>query len=379
MVPLSEDLMNRSCNFAIMNDVVRKIGLLCAIALVVFTAKAQDSWPSPEVQQMDRHAQDYVAMGNYKDAIVTYKQAIILAPDKFVLYKGLGKALYLAGSYGEAVEVLNPFMDKSEADEEFYDLLGASWAAQKDAKRTKATLNKGLERYPSSGLLYYDLGHLYDLEKKPQDALDAWVVGIKKDPAYPKNYHDAALMYLNGDDVMQGLLYGEIYLNIALDTVGAEAMKKKLFAGYKTMFDDIATRSTTKLGEMDQPAKSFMDAVEKTYLSLTPVVSDGVTTENLTMVRARFLMDWADKYAGTYPYSLFAYQNYLLRNGLFDIYNEWLFGKAESVTEYNAWTQFHSGEMDIFLEKKAAHGLTPASTAVYNDAGMDGEVKHRKR
>ncbi len=375
LVPLSEDLMNCSCNFAIMNDVVRKIWFQCIIALVVFTARAQDNWPSPEVQQMYLHAQEYVAMGNYKDAIVTYKQVILLAPEKFVLYKGLGKALYLAGSYSKATEALKPFMDKPEADEEFYDLLGASRAAQKDAKGAKVALKKGLGRYPSSGLLYHDLGHLYDLEKKSLDALGAWVMGISKDPAYPQSYRDAAIKYLNGGDVMQGLLYGEVYLNITSDTSGADAMRKMIFAGYKTMFDDIATNSTTRLGEMGQPAESFRDAVEKTYLPLTPVVSDGITTENLTMVRTRFLMDWVDKYAGIYPYSLFAYQDYLVRNGLFDIYNEWLFGKAESVSEYNAWNQFHAGEMDIFLEKKAAHGLQPASTAVYNDAGMDGKVE----
>jgi len=355
-----------------MRSVLKKISFLFILLFPVLNANAQDKWPSPEVAQMYNHAQDYVAMGNYKDAIVTYKQAIMLAPDKFVLYKGLGKALYLSGSYGDAVDVLKPFMDKREADEAFYDLLGASSAAQNEGKAAKAALKKGLERYPASGLLYHDLGHLYDLEKRPEMALEAWVAGIHKDPAYPQNYYDAARKYLIGEDVMQGLLYGEIYLNITQDTSVADTLKKMLFAGYKTMFDDIASRSTTKPGDPGQPASSFMDAVEKTYTVLTPVVSDGITTENLTMVRTRFLMDWYDKYDGKYPYSLFAYQDYLVRNGLFDIYNEWLFGKAESITEYNAWNLFHAGEMNIFLEKKQAQGLQPQNTEVYNDAGMDG-------
>ena len=97
------------------------------------------------------------------------------------------------------------------------------------------------------------------------------------------------------------------------------------------------------------------------------------------MVRTRFLIDWFANYSGKYPFALFTYQDYLLKNGLFDIYNEWLFGNAESVTEYNAWNQFHPDEIDIFLEKKRGHSLRPLITDVYNDQGMDGMIRRRKR
>jgi tetratricopeptide (TPR) repeat protein len=275
----------------------------------------------------------------------------------------------LSGNYKDAVETLQPLMDKRETDEAFYDVLAASWAAQDDARKAKTVLKNGLQHFPASGLLYYDLGHLYDMEKKPEEALKAWEEGINANPGYARNYCNAAKKYLNSEDVMPGLLYGEIYLNIAQDTDDADTLKKMLFSGYKKMFDNIAKPDRVEQSEQ-QEATAFMDAVKKTYAKLTPVVSDGVTTENLTMVRIRFLMDWYDTYGGKYPYSLFAYHDYLVRNGLFDIYNEWLFGKAESITEYKAWNQFHAGEMDIFLEKKAAHGLRPGQTDIYSSEGV---------
>ena len=72
----------------------------------------------------------------------------------------------------------------------------------------------------------------------------------------------------------------------------------------------------------------FEEAVFNTFIKLSPVVADGITTENLTMVRTRFLMDWyQQKYNEKYPFTLFSRQDRMTRDGYFDIYNQWMFGK----------------------------------------------------
>ena len=344
---------------------VLKILLPC---LLLFNGAiyAQNDWPSPELEQMYHHAQDYVNIGNYKDAITTYRQAILLAPGKFALQKGLGTALYLTGDFGNTIKTLIPLIDLKEAEEQCFLLLAKSEIAIGDTKAARTTLRKGLQRFSSSGSLYHESGSLYALDRKHRAALDEWMHGISVDPNYSTNYYDAALACLTTRNVMRGLLLAEIFLNIAPDTTKEQEVKKMLFTGYKTMFDNIvqkAIKATTYTG--GKPGISFEEAVEEIYRSLTPVISDGITTENLTMVRTRFLMDWHAKYAGVYPFSLFTYQDYLLRNGLFDMYNEWLFGKAESITEYNAWTQFHPVETNLFLEKQKEHPLHPTSTDFY--------------
>ena len=342
--------------------------MITLLVLLACSASAQDTtWPSPEVEQMYHHAQQYSAAGNYKDAIITYRQAIVLAPAKIALYKELGSALYLSGNYAEAVKTLTPLTATPEADAETYRLLAAAHAALQDTKAAKAAIKNGLARFPSSGMLYAWQGLVYAMEQDTVAALGAWNEGIHNDPAYPANYYHAARIYLAGTNVMWGLLYAEIYLNITTDTTGNEAMKKMLFTGYKTMFDNIAGPASGNGGRNGKvPAASFPAAVQDVYLGLTPVVSDGITTENLTMVRTRFLMDWQTQYAGKYPCALFAYQDHLLRNNLFDIYNEWLFGQAESMTEYNAWLRFHPVEMNILSEKKQAHPLAPLATDPYD-------------
>ena len=268
------------CNFAIMITIIRNIFLQCISGLLAFTALAQEGWPSPEIEQMYHHAQENAALGNYKDAIITYRQAIVLAPAKIILYKGLARTLYLSGNYIDAEQALLPLKDRTEADEECYDLLAASQAAQKNTNGAQATIKTGLEHFPASGLLYHNEGHLFELEKKPEAALNAWLIGIHKDPAYPQNYHEAACQYMSTKDVMWGVLYAEIYLNIEQDTIGEAALKKMLFTAYKTMFDNIASGSIAEFGatEKQLPANTFIDAIQQTYRSLTPVVSEGLVT-----------------------------------------------------------------------------------------------------
>jgi hypothetical protein len=123
----------------------------------------------------------------------------------------------------------------------------------------------------------------------------------------------------------------------------------------------------------DQKAAGFESSVLSVYQMLTPVVSDGITTENLVMVRTRFLMDWFRQYGEKYPFTLFSYLDGLIRLGKFEIYNEWLFGAAESEVDYESWNQFHEGDIDRFLKWKETHGLTLTAS----DATMIAE-SHRK-
>jgi len=370
--------------------------ILCLHFIFIFLhmaaySGAQENWPSPEVEQMYRHTQEYMARGDLNDAVITYKQMITLAPDKTILYKELGNAFYLSGKFEAAEETLTTVCAKPQADPICYQLLALSQAAQKDPseankkhnqqdKKAIATLQKGLERFPLAGLLYHEKGKILSVEDKPEDALNAWLDGISKEPDYAPNYFEASLCYLKSKKVMWGLLYGEIYLDMQHDSVGDENIKNKLFAGYKTMFDGFAPEETPHFGKPQRvkTAKNFEEAVAEVYSRLTPVMSDGMSTENLTMVRVRFLMDWFSTYGNTYPFSLFSYDDTLVSYGRFDIWNEWIFGKAESVPEYDAWNTFHDGAITRTRAWQSAHLLHPAMQDNYNERNMDRLFEEKK-
>jgi hypothetical protein len=79
------------------------------------------------------------------------------------------------------------------------------------------------------------------------------------------------------------------------------------------------------------------------------LVSKGVTTASLTMIRTRFILDWYESNAARYPYRLFDYHQQLLREGMFEAYNQWLFGTVENLTAYDSWTRSHADEYKGFV------------------------------
>ncbi len=343
---------------------------------------AQEKWPSPEIEQMYRHAEENVQKGNLRDAIIIYRQAVFIAPGKMLLCRGLGNALFLSGKYSDAEDILISYLDRKDniADDKCYQVLAASYIAQMQYKKAETILDQGLERFPGSGLLYNELGELKFRGLDKEGSLNAMIDGIEKDPGFALNYYAAAMAYLQTNRVMWGLLYGEIYVNIAPDTTGFEQLKAVLFTGYKTMFENMVSVAGKENRDALKSAadKGFEAAIQKIFLSLTPVVSDGITTENLAMVRTRFLMDWYTNNSSRYPYSLFTWHDKLIKTGHFEIYNEWLFGKAENAGQYAAWNTFHEGDMERFIKWKKDNPLLVSGKDTHNDREIKSLFSKRK-
>ena len=68
------------------------------------------------------------------------------------------------------------------------------------------------------------------------------------------------------------------------------------------------------------------------------VAAAGINAETLTMIRTRFILDWFHDYAAKFPFRLFELQRQLLQEGMFDAYNQWIFGTAQNLAAYQNWT-----------------------------------------
>ncbi len=278
---------------------------------------------------------------NYKDALITLQQLNVLVPNSYIVTNEIGNVYYLQGIYAEAEKQLTPLLSDKRVSEGTYEILAACQIAMRQRKKARATLQAGLTRFPGGCRLLYRKGQLFEEEKDPAAALLCWKEGITNCPNEPVNYLAAAKAYLNSEQVGMGLLYGEAYLAMRQDSDGNDTLKEMLLNGWRKYFAALATPT-------DKQEESFEMRFRKANLLLTPVISDGVTVENLTMLRTRFLLDW-EKGSGTpIGNGLFGYHAKLLKLGWFDIYNEWLFGKAEHAGEYAAWSEFHKGDMERF-------------------------------
>jgi hypothetical protein len=121
-------------------------------------------------------------------------------------------------------------------------------------------------------------------------------------------------------------------------------MKELLLKGYK---EKLFTEPNLLKGEENNKsefAKAFLEVMNKQSAQL----SRGITTESLTLIRTRFILDWYENFAARFPFRLFDYQQQLLREGMFEAYNQWLFGTIENLPAYENWTKTHTEEYNGF-------------------------------
>jgi tetratricopeptide (TPR) repeat protein len=349
--------------------------LLIFSLLLSITAQAQTSWPSPEVEKLYKNARDLHSQGKLEQAITMYLQALNIAPDVTVLHRDLGNAYFMTGAYEKAKETLEPVVKSGRADEQTYQTMASTLVKLDDERKGRKMLEEGIERYPHSGMLYHELGNWYETKKDKDDddmekALTAWLRGIEADPAYHINYYESARAYMSSNrPPVWTIIYAEIFINIEQQTPRAHETRAMLLAAYKRLFNSVGKLAPPTAPKPKKGApvdNGFEQAVYDTYIKLAPVVSEGVTTETLSMLRTRFLMDWSLQYAHKYPVSLFYRQDQMIREGYFDIYNQWLFGRAESQPQYEAWNRYHPEDMPDFEEWLKEHSYRPVAGDAYN-------------
>lgn len=319
--------------------------------------------------------------GQLQQAIVAYRQAIQLAPEQMVLHRDLGRAYYLAGNSEQAEEILEPVMKSGEADEQVYQVMASIQAGKGEKKKARNILQKGIERYPASGMLQHDLGKLYEEEGEHEDALLAWLRGIEAEPGYHLNYYDAARAYYESEKPIWAIIYGEIFVNMEQLTPRSYETREMLLNAYKKIYYTIPQGDLPKYskgGNKQSKAGSFESSLQQAMMKLAPVVSDGVSTENLTMLRTRLAMDWAANYSAQYPFTLFAYHDEMLRQGYFEAYNQWLFGKVENAQQHEAWLAFHAQAMPAFEAWLRQNKLRPVNRDFYSDKQVSGLFPSRK-
>lgn len=320
---------------------------MCLCCLATLTRVCAQKWASPEQEQMFAQANRNMTAKNYAAAITAYDHLSKIAPQNQIVFIYLADAYLQSGDAGNAKKVLSSFSPTDITCVELYfcTYSDALQARQSFGKAIRL-LESALLRYPSLGSLYHRLGNLYAVRKKDRKALETWTTGILKAPAYALNYRQAASALLRSRNWVQGLILGEMYLNMDTTLTGNEEIKASLWHGYKELFINPANL-VKKDGDND-----FYTTVTTSYADLFPVVAEGITTESLTMLHTRFVMSWLATHHVQSPFSLFSYYNNMIREGYFDIYHEWLFGNAESPVEYNNWKTFHKGDIERFMQWK---------------------------
>ncbi len=320
--------------FVIMKTIFTLI-ILSITTLVVF---AQD-----DVKSMHETAKTFMRSGDFDNAIIVLTRALQQDKKSLELQKDLVMSYYLKRDYVRALEGVKSLIDRSDADVVVFQIAGNVYKALEEAKECEKVYKKGLKKFPKSGPLFSEYGELL-WSTKDYTAIDQWEKGIQLDPAYGGNYYNAALYYFYTKDKVWSLVYGEIFVNMEGLSQRGLAMKQQLLNAYKEKLFAEADLMKGEEKNKSEFAKAFLQTMGKQ----SSLANKGITTQTLTMIRTRFILDWYQSYATKYPLRLFDYQQQLLKEGMFEAYNQWLFGTVENLAAFDSWSKTHADQYEAF-------------------------------
>lgn len=320
-----------------MKFIPTKIILAISFFLASMVALAQE-----DAASLHQKGRTFMQAGDYANATLVYKKALEQAPANTEIQNDLLFNYYLSADYGNAMQYGRQLTDKPGADLRSFQLLGLTYRAIEEIKEAERLYKRGIEAYPKSGVLYNEYGELLYGRKKYEEAAEQWEKGIAVDPNYSGNYYNAAKHYYRSADKTWALLYGEIFLNLESYSRRTPEIKQLLLGAYKKYY--------TNMNGMKAPDKA--NGFEMAFTGLlnkhASVVGSGITTPSITIMRTRFILDWFEKEPVKFPYRLFEYHRQLLQEGLFDAYNQWIFGAAQNLSEFQAWTLANQKAYDAF-------------------------------
>jgi len=307
----------------------------CLLLLISFHAFSQDA------QQLQQTAKNYMLQGDFNNAVLVLNRAISMNPGNIEMVKDLAFDYYLQKDYDRALMTIKPIIDGDSADDQSYQIAGDIYQALNRLKDCEKLYKKGIEKFPENGALYNELGQLLGIEGDQTD-IKQWEKGIEVDPSYSKNYYNASRYYSSIGDNVWSVIYGEIFLNMEPLSLYTPELKGILLESYKKIFADADL--TKKNKEKNKFAEAFINCLNKE----SNAAAMGINTQSLIVIRTHFISDWFKDYAKKFPFKLFDLQQQLINQGMFDAYNQWIFGTVENLNAYQDWINIHSSEYTAF-------------------------------
>lgn len=296
-----------------------------------------------DIKTMHENAKTFMKTGDFDNAILIITRALEQDKNNLELQKDLVMSLFLKRDYQKALIGAEKLISRDDADVVCYQIAGNVYKALEEVKDCEKMYKKGLKKFPKSGPLYSEYGELL-FAIKDFSAIQLWEKGIEVDPGYGGNYYNAALHYFYAKDKVWSLIYGEIFVNMESLSERGMAMKQQLLQAYKEkLFEDADLMAGEEKNKSDF-AKAFLTSMNKQ----ASLANRGISVETLSMIRTRFILDWYANNAAKFPFKLFDYHKQLISEGMFDAYNQWLFGATENLAAFENWTKTHSEEYNGF-------------------------------
>jgi Tfp pilus assembly protein PilF len=296
-----------------------------------------------DVKTLDETAKTFIRQGDFTNALVVLNRALQQEPKNLELLKDLAFTYYLDRNFEKSLAVAKPLPERADADVQTYQILGMVYKATEERKECEKMYKEGLKKFPKSGVLHNEYGEVLGTTSGTE-AIKQWEKGIEVDPGYSTNYYNASKYYYTKNNKIWCVLYGEIFVNIESYSTRTAEIKDIITEEYKKIFADATLLK-------NQNTKNAFESAFINELNFhANAISNGVNAESLTVLRTEFTVSWFDKPVIQFPFRLFDYHQQLLKAGLFNAYNQWLFGASQNLAQFRLWSNTHADEYNKFIE-----------------------------
>jgi len=278
-------------------------------------------------------------------------------------------AYYIKKNYPQTISILQKQVLKAGAFGKMYHLLGNSYDNLKQRNKALENYQKGLQLFPGTGELYLEMGNIHAQNNAYFDALWYYEKGIESDPAFPSNYYKAAKIFLNSDEKVWGMIYGELFMNLERNSKRTSEMATLLYNAYKSQVKftgDSITVNFSRNADIDGVKRNTAPAKPPFGISVYQPMLKGalegetkIDVASLVNTRRRFLENYfnTNTYLD-YPNVLFDYQYRVSKAGHLEAYSHWIL-MQEQTDEFKTWVAANSGAWDKFLAWFKDNGLSP--------------------
>jgi len=307
--------------------------------------------------------------GKIDESIKLLEEAQKLDPDRIDYPYEMAYAYYLKEDYKETIKILEKNINHRDVNERLFQLLGNSYDNLGKTDKAFETYDKGLKKFPNSGIIYLEKGNVYWGKKEYEKALPFYEKGIEMDPAFPSNYYRATLIYCSSTEEVWGMLYGEIFMNLERNTDRTVEISKLLFDTYtreikftsdtsfSVSFSQNATMNISDLQNPDKLKLPFGIGIYEPTLMMAMISEKSIDMNSLDRIRTNFVEAYfKNGNDAKYPNILFEYQKKVLDAGHMEAYNHWILMKGDE-DAFETWYSANTEKWDKFVEWFTENGL----------------------
>ncbi len=339
----------------------------------------------PQSEHVKKLLNDAFALMDNKDydaSISKLEEALTLDPKNPTIHYEIGLAYYLKGDYNKALQTTQKVLKYKNVFDQIYQLRGNSYDMLGNRDVAIKTYEEGLKKFPNSGALYLESGIVMLKAGQKDKALTYFERGIAAAPQHSSNYYWASKLFLESDEEVWGMLYGEVFRLLEPNSERSTEISKLLYDTYKREInytsDTTISVSFSKNNIIGYSQKRhsfslpFGAVVYEPILAASVAGTKQIDLTSLHQIRSSFIQNFYNKddLSQRFDNTIFKWHQKLLNQAQFEAYNYWLLS-AGNPDEFDEWMGQNKQKFDAFIDWYNQTDSPISKTAYFHRSQFD--------